>query len=211
MTEIKPVDTVPEATPSLRLMVSAAVDEAAITKEFTGKELVAWTKTLSPDKTPVASPQTTYVVEAARVLILRVTSVLKLQVPKTMLFTIVDSALVLPTLSRCTFTKPVEEAVARFVLPVTARVVLVALVLVALTMSKFLIVDVALLTRRVPIKVDAPVTSSVPAVVIFSPIVVAAYSTVTESSTVNTDKERLLNTTFKFGFIHLQINLNNNE
>src|SRR3989344_7990434 len=119
------------------LMVLAAVDEAAIMKVFTGKELVAWTKTLSPDKTPVASPQTTYVVEAARVLILRVTSLLKLQVPKTIPATVGDSVLLGPTRSEFTFTNPVEEPVVRFMAPI------------------------------LPVKVDAPVTASVPAVVIF--------------------------------------------
>jgi len=152
-------------------MVSAAVDEAAITNTLTGKELVAWTKTLSPDKTPVASPQTRYVVEAVVRLISRVSSVLKLQVPKTIPLTVGDSVLLGPTRSEFTFTNPVEEPVVRFMAPI------------------------------LPVKVDAPVTASVPAVVIFSPIVVAALSTPTTAKRDKTVTKRLLRATLTFNFI----------
>lgn len=126
-----------------------------------------------------------------------------------------------------TFTKPVEEAVAKLELPETERVVLVALVEVELTISRLLMVEVALLTLRLPIRSVRPeayslvvvalvevaltitklvtvevalLTKRVPAVSMLLPIVVAAYKTPATKRNESRDKVALFKTVRKFIF-----------
>ena len=100
------------------------MDEAAVMTKPSGKELVAVTKILSPDSTPVALEQVAMSDEDAVMFTLA-----NVQTPKFMPAMVLLVVPVLATLRLSTLTRPVDEAVERMVLPVKVETPVTARVL----------------------------------------------------------------------------------